>query len=470
MRRRDLLFAPALLLGVRPVAASSPAMGPLTVAPGGRHFVRPDGRAIYLAGSHSWTNLQDVNEADPPRPFDYAAYLDWMASQGHNIMRLWTWEAARGGGTAFGFVNPLPYPRTGPGLDALGRPRFDLSRFDQRYFDRMRARVIEAGRRGIYVDVMLWNTWSVHNYTGDPAKNPWPFHPYNAANNINGVDGDPRRTGTGLAVQSLAVPAVTALQEAYLRKVVDTLNDLDNVLYEISNEPMGDAATEAWQRHMIAALNAWQARKPRRHPVGMTAGIKPDQATIEAQLQASAADWISLAGFDTHKDNHLEADGRKVSLLDTDHVFGVGGDAAWVWKAFTRGHNILYMDSLTGTGITGRLLDTPPEIAAVEASGRRGITGTRLASERVPLASMAPRGDLCSSRYALADPGRAYIAYAEAPFRLNLSATAGRHLDAVWIDAALGTPLGEFTLAGGDRARHFAPPVPKAALVLTRRG
>ena len=29
---------------------------------------------------------------------------------------------------------------------------------------------------------------------------------------------------------------MTALQEAYVRKVIDTVNDLDNVLYEITNE------------------------------------------------------------------------------------------------------------------------------------------------------------------------------------------------------------------------------------------
>jgi hypothetical protein len=466
MRRRHLLAAPALLLAPPAGAAPGP-MGPLAVAPGGRYFARPDGTALYLAGAHSWTNLQDLNEADPPRPFDYDAYLDLLAAEGHNVFRLWVWEAAKGGGDTFGFVDPLPYRRTGPGTDALGRPRFDLTLLDQAYFDRMRTRVQAAAARGIYVSVMLWNTWSIHNYPGEPGKNPWPFHPYAAANNINGIDGDPGGTGTGLGIQTLAGPAITALQEAYLRKVVDTLNDCDNILYEISNEPMADAATEAWQRHMIAALNAWQARKPRRHPVGMTAGIQPDQPTIEAQLHRSGADWISLAGWHTHKDDHLESDGRKVSLLDTDHVFGIGGDAAWVWKAFCRGHNVLYMDSLTGTGIAGRLFEAPPDLAAVEASGRRGLAGTRLAAGLVDIGRMAPRRDLSSSGYALAAEGEAYVAYAEAPFTLDLRAAAGRDFRASWIDAARGIPIGEARVAGGE-TRRLDPPMAPAGLVLRR--
>ena len=39
--------------------------------------------------------------------------------------------------------------------------------------------------------------------------------------------------------------AITALQEAYVRKVVDTVNDLDNVLYEISNESSRQLAGSA---------------------------------------------------------------------------------------------------------------------------------------------------------------------------------------------------------------------------------
>jgi len=39
-----------------------------------------------------------------------------------------------------------------------------------------------------------------------------------------------------LETHSLLDPTVIALQEAYVRQVVDAVNDLDNVLYEISNE------------------------------------------------------------------------------------------------------------------------------------------------------------------------------------------------------------------------------------------
>ncbi len=66
-------------------------------------------------------------------------------------------------------------------------------------------------------------------------------------------------------------------------------------------------------------------------------------------LFRSPADWISpndLGGRGGYKTSPPPADGRKVILLDTDHLWGIGGDARWVWKAFVNGHHLLYMDPL----------------------------------------------------------------------------------------------------------------------------
>ena len=105
----------------------------------------------------------------------------------------------------------------------------------------MRQRIIEAGERGIYVSIMLFNGFSVDKPS--PNNNPWNGHPFNVNNNINGIDGDPNQTGKGTEVQTLLIPSVIAVEEAYVRKIVDTVNDLDNVLYEICNESDTNSAT-----------------------------------------------------------------------------------------------------------------------------------------------------------------------------------------------------------------------------------
>lgn len=62
-------------------------------------------------------------------------------------------------------------------------------------------------------------------------------------------DGDPDGDGQGHEIHTLDISTITELQEAYVKKVVDAVNDLDNVLYEVANEDHG-GATE-WQYHII---------------------------------------------------------------------------------------------------------------------------------------------------------------------------------------------------------------------------
>ena len=142
----------------------SPLHGPLRTHPTNpRYFADDTGRAIYLTGSHTWANLQDIGLPGGP-PFPYVEYLDFMQAHNHNFMRLWMFEhPERASWTEVPIVfDPLPWVRTGPGLAADGKPKFDLTVFNEAYFARMRERIIAAGERGIYCAVMLFQGWSLH--------------------------------------------------------------------------------------------------------------------------------------------------------------------------------------------------------------------------------------------------------------------------------------------------------------------
>ncbi|MDI7276892.1 MAG: DUF6298 domain-containing protein, partial [Anaerolineae bacterium] len=324
---------------------SGRASGPLKVHPGNpRYFTDGSGRAVYLTGSHCSPSLQEHEDGEHP-PFDFAAYLDFLQEHYHNFVRLWAWE---GGASWIGEVarqvpEPMPYLRTGPGTALDGRPKFDLTQWNPAYFDRLRARVSAANERGIYVSVMLFQGWSIERKKSH-RENPWFAHPFNRENNVNGIDGDANGDGEGEEVHTLAIPAVTRIQEAYVRKVVDTVNDLDNVLYEVTNEsPIGSAE---WQYHIVRTIQEYEASKPKQHPVGMSYFYSGVAGAMNA-LYAGPADWIAPGNdgqvFRYH-DEPPAADGRKVILSDTDHFFGVGGDEKWVWKSFTRGLNPIFMD------------------------------------------------------------------------------------------------------------------------------
>lgn len=274
-------------------------------------------------------------------------------------------------------IAPHPWLRSGPGKALDGRPRFDLFKFDPAYFERLRSRVSTARDRGFYVSVMFFGgMW------GTEHKDTWKGHPFNAANNINGIDGDPNHDGTGNDIYTLRLPQALALQKATVTKVVETLNDLDNVLYEVANE-VREYST-AWQYEILQHVKTVEAGKPKQHPVGMTGyNSIPHEDVLK-----SSANWISPSnsGGD-YQNNPPPADGKKVILTDTDHLWGEGGNPGWVWKSFTRGLHPIWMERIKL--FAGDL----PQAQAI----RRAMGHTRRLAERVNLAALVPHSELAST-------------------------------------------------------------------------
>src|SRR5690606_2120340 len=205
------------------------------------------------------------------------------------------------------------------------------------YFDRLRKRVEAAAERGIYVSIMLFEGWGLmHGNQGRRNVEEgwaWRTHPLNPANNVNGVEIQGASETRG-QVHRLGNRLANEFQAAYIRKVVDTVNDLDNVLYEVINE----GGEKDWDWWVVETVHEYEKTKPRQPPVGIT-GHGAER--LDSML-ASPADWISPGRADGFDENPRRWDGEKVSLLDTDHVWGVGGSADWVWKSFLRGHNVLF--------------------------------------------------------------------------------------------------------------------------------
>lgn len=447
-------------MGDSSVPTQSRFCGPLRHNPANpRYFADESGLAIYLTGSHTWANLVEIQRAGDP-DFDYDGYLDFLDRHHHNFFRLWTWDHTEMGPwteEALWF-DPMPYARTGPGLALDGKPKFDLCQYNPEYFDRLRSRVVQAGERGIYVSVMLFEAWCVKwSY---PASDAWPSHPYNVHNNINGVDGDP--DGDGKAeIYEMGNPAVLERQEAYVRQVIDTVNDLDNVLYEIINEiPVGERCVQ-WHYHMIDMIHRYEQSKPKQHPVGMTAEGGGEDNRI---LFASPADWISPGHGPQMEYRYDPPDtgGSKVILADTDHLWGHGGTYQWVWKSFTRGLNPIFMDAwcpvpgATRQGYASGTLNQRdyPDWALI----RLNLGYTRRYAERLDLNAATPHSELASSGFCLAIPGEAYIVYVpdDAQVAVDLSAADGE-FGVEWFDPRSGALTHSGPVSGGQRHRLTSP-------------
>ena len=416
-----------------------------------RYFENAEGKEILLAGSHTWLNAQDGGTTNPPAPFDYDAWLDFLEQHNHNFFRLWTWEQAAwiANEPTKWYVQPPRYKRTGQVTALDGGPRFNLDQFNQDYFDRVRERIIAAGARGMYVAVLFFQGWSVTTKPGSDSSDPWDGHPFNSANNINGIEFDKNNDNKGTELHE--INDLTVWQEDFARKMIDTVNDLDNVIYEISNE--SHSGSTAWQYHMIDFIRNYEnTTKLKQHAIGMTY-IWPGGNNPE--LYASPADWISYHGS---LDDPVVADGSKVIIADTDHHCGMCGNRSWAWKSFTRGENPLFMDTYIDVYESVDVPLNDPQYVSL----RQNLGYIRTYSEKLDLSQAYPCGALASTQNCLgykSNNQAEFLVYFPSSENISIDLSgANFEFQTEWFNPANGLSQSGSTVTGGSASQLFQAP------------
>jgi Putative collagen-binding domain of a collagenase len=464
-----------LAWGSPPPPSSAPALAPKPItAPlkalgtNPNYFTDGSGKAIYLTGSHTWNNLQDWGTNGTVQPLDFTNYVNMLVTHNHNFTLLWATELPVFHGlptTASAppdiTVSPHPWQRTGPGNASDGKLKFDVTKYNQAYFDRLRARVQELNAAGIYAGVYLFSGEFLLRFrlAGDG-------YPLTGSNNVNGIDDG----GGTKAVTMTAPNAVTAVQDAYVKKVIDTLNDLPNVLWIVSQEaPVG---SRWWNSHLIALVRSYEAGKPAQHPIGYGAldGLKDDDAIIN-----SDADWIApsvrISPTTTCGTGHPTC---KVNINDSDHsYFGIWNDSPQVnrnyfWINFTNGNQTLFMDpyilyyprekrNLCPAPVNG--IGSGPDPRWDQVRDTMGYI--RGYADRMNLAAMTPQEKLSSTGHVLASAGAGkpeFLVYAHAggSFTVDLANASGQ-IAVEWMNPATGAKTAGAAVTGGA-TRTFTPP------------
>lgn len=190
--------------------------------------------------------------------FDQIAYLDEIQARGLNLTRTFsgTYREIPG---SFGITDntlapgryQAPWLRTDrPG--AADGTKFDLRRFDDAYFARLRSFVTEAARRGIVVEYVLFCPFY--------EEVLWKVSPMNAVNNVNDIGRCGREE-----VYTLRHKDLQEIQDAFTRKAVTELNAFDNVYFEICNEPYFGGITLDWQAHIAQVIADTERGLPGKH-------------------------------------------------------------------------------------------------------------------------------------------------------------------------------------------------------------
>ena len=458
-------------------AGQSPPKRPLRPSRNPHYFEDASGNPIILCGSQTWNTLQDWGTDGAVQALDFDAFVTFLKAHGHNFTLLWRTELPRFSNLPVTATNPPdftvsphPWMRTGPGLATDGGPRFDLTKFDSAYFERLRTRVSALDRAGIYAGVYLFTgEWLLRFRSGTDG------YPFSGPNNINGVD-DGYHGGAaenGLAsVTMTATNAITDLQDAYVRKTVDTLNDLPNVLWIVSEEaPM---KSTWWNAHLISLIRAYEQGKANQHPIGYAALESPPDSI----LYDSDADWVAptawLSPSGSCGSGHPAC---KVNVNDSDHsYFGMWRDPPqrnrnYAWENFTAGNQVLFMDPYVVhyPRENRNLCLLPVHGIGSKPDGRwdnfRDNLGHLLRySRKLNLAYAAASNSLSSTKHCLAQTppvGAEYLVYAPAggTFTVDLSAMpSSRHLAVEWFNPVTGQTVKEGAVAAGSSAQQFNPP------------
>ena len=167
------------------------------------------------------------------------------------------------------------------------------------------------------------------------------------------------------------------------------------------------------------------------------------------------------------------ADGRKVSIQDSDHwwVVPIYGNAtlgrAWVWKSFCRGHNPILMEHMPPRSFVAEDHPLTPDDPGYMAS-RAAMGQTRRYAERMNLAAMTPSTTIASTRYCLASRGNEYLVYLpnSGAVTVDLSDAKGE-LAVEWFSPIKDKAEAAGRVRGGDR-REFKSPFDSTAILHLR--
>src|SRR6266850_1899444 len=242
---KALRFLPLLAgIALAPLV-SAKTTAALSLHPDNPHYLLFRGKPTVLitSGEHYGAVLN--------LDFDYAKYLDALAKDGLNLTRTFSGAYVEPLG-AFNIArNTLapardrflcPWARTDTTGYANGGSKFDVTKWSEPYFQRLKTFVSEASKRGVVVEFTLFCPFY--------EEAQWKLSPQNAANNINGI-GAVARTNVYTLDRN---EGLLAVHDAMVRKIVSELRNFDNVMYEICNEPYFGGVTLDWQHHIADVI------------------------------------------------------------------------------------------------------------------------------------------------------------------------------------------------------------------------
>jgi hypothetical protein len=213
-----------------------PESGPIQLHPENPHYFLYKGEPlVLLTSAEHYGALLNLD-------FDYKKYLNTLGAEGMNYTRIFTGTYFEIPDESFSITYNTLAPEKNRVItpwaividDLSGKYRYDLSTWNEAYFERLKDLMTVAEENNVIVEVTLFS--SIYR------DEHWAISPQNPGNNIN-ITHEINR----FDAQTLNNGTLLEFQDKFVRKMVKELNEFDNFFFEIQNEP--------WSDHQVPVLN-----------------------------------------------------------------------------------------------------------------------------------------------------------------------------------------------------------------------
>ncbi len=381
-----------------------------SVHPGDPHYLMRNGKLWYPAGYYPGAGFNMTGSDYNGNHTAYLkAYIDLAAAQGVDLFRIWlNWGNVGdpSGGTWDAYILH-PYLRPGPGVAFDGQPKVDVAQFNPAYFTLLEEMVDYAASKDIVVQAMLLDCWHVGYGLN------FGFHDrdyFSAQNNVNGLDWSTE--AEWLDPNGTIFPHLAA----FARRVVDTIGDRQNVIWETCNEKkQGDHSTasatanDAFHQAIAQVIHAREQSNGFPRHLVMPVDL-PEHRTVAGHQTPTNGAGGEESIAQMRQRFLTEQRAWNVPLISDNDCCEGEPNAGFIrtkaWAALTAGAHVDVFNN--------ELFKNSVLVNDNTKNGMRWVAATRQFVEdlAVDLAGMQPDDSLASgSAWVLARPGDEYVIY-----------------------------------------------------------
>jgi len=414
-RHHDLFFVISLciVLSLLAGAAAAQELPPDSVAKPrlsiygpNPHFFEYEGKPVALFGSGAWTILPDTH-------IDIREHNEWHARFRCNANRV----------TLFAYCTVVnegkglaPWERVdGAGLARDGKPKFDLRKENDAFWQRVHEYLSDCEKRRIFVVLQIFDESFLQ-----PGESRWNVNPFNPENNVNDLPGLTPEGDTIAAFFDEKNSELLHFQEALIRRLLDETSRYGNVIYELCGNARAAVTTPTftkWQARWGEFFHRYEVD----HKVSLLltndihyAGIPSDEqafSVIDDRGFGGSASQIGLN--DLNRRIFLEFDVFKRPILNscpaTDPDFYSATMTPALGQAHDRPRQIYWTYFCSGGHVVSLRTNNSKwrEGRAAESI----CLGIHTLIDKLDLGKLLPRQDLVNTGFCLASPGYEYVIY-----------------------------------------------------------